>query len=203
MPESPSTRDILILTALKLFAEKGYNCTSVSDILAQADVHSGSLYHHFETKQSLLLAVLEKYRDEIQTMLIEPACRGVQDPIGRIFALLARYRQLLKKTDCNYGCPIGSLALEIHEPDPPVRKLLAANFDRWTSFVESCFKAGRRQLPPKTDTGALATFVLTTMEGGVMLSRTARSLKPFDAAVATLKDYVTRLQSMACPPTKK
>ena len=38
-------------------------------------------------------------------------------------------------TDCTYGCPIGSLALELHEPDPPVREALAANFDAWTSAI--------------------------------------------------------------------
>ena len=191
------TRDTLIQTAMKLFSEKGYNSTSVADILKQSNVHSGSLYHYFETKQSLLVAVLETYRDGIETMLIRPAWEGVENPINRVFALLSRYRELLEVTDCNYGCPIGSLALEIHEPDPPVRTLLAANFDRWTSFVEGCFNSARKQLPPKTDTRALAIFVLTTMEGGVMLSRTHRNLEAFDASVSMLKDYVKRLNSAA------
>ena len=39
---------------------------------------------------------------------------------GRIFALLARYRWAILETDCTYGCPIGSLALELHEPEGPM-----------------------------------------------------------------------------------
>ena len=182
---------------MRLFAEKGYASTSVADILQAANVHSGSLYHYFETKQDLLLAVLEHYRDGIEAMLIQPAWNGVADPMKRIFALLARYRELLQATDCQYGCPIGSLALEIHEPDPTVRKLLAANFDRWTLWVEKCLHALQDSLPPRTDPRVLATFVLTTMEGGVMLSRTHRSLEPFDDAVASLKNYFSHLQSRA------
>lgn len=179
---------------MKLFAEKGYNSTSVADILKEADVHSGSLYHYFETKQALLIAVLECYRGGIEAMLIAPAWVGVTDPFEKVFALLARYRQLLSTTECQYGCPIGNLALEIHEPDPVVRKLLAANFDQWILFIKRCLDSASLHLSANTSTQALATFVLTTMEGGVMLSRTQRSLKPFDDAVSALRDYLSRLQ---------
>src|ERR1051325_7328428 len=141
------TRETLIKVAMRLFAEKGYNSTSVADILKEAKVNSGSLYHHFDTKQSLLIGVLETYRDAIGAMLIEPAWAGVDDPIERLFALLARYRELLKATEGVYGCPIGSVALELHEPDPPVRVLLAANFDRWIDFIERCLDAARDRLP--------------------------------------------------------
>ena len=122
---------------------------------------------------------------------------GIEDPIERVFGLLARYRELLKATECEYGCPIGSLALEIHEPDPPVRALLAANFDRWIDFVQNCFDRARDRIPPKTNTRALAQFVLTTMEGGVMLARTYRTVDAFDASVAMLKDYLSCLRSAA------
>src|SRR6516165_3026042 len=118
----PATRDRLVFTALKLFGDKGYLSTSVQDILKEAGANPGSLYHFFPTKQDLLLAVLETYRDGIVPMLLMPAWQGVEDPIERVFALLARYREALVMTDCLYGCPIGSLALELHEPDPPVRE---------------------------------------------------------------------------------
>jgi len=203
MTERHPTQAVLVRTAMRLFAEKGYNSTSVADILKEAKVHSGSLYHYFETKQALLLAVLESYRDGIEAMLIAPAWAGVTDPFDRVFALLARYRQLLVATDCQYGCPIGNLALEIHEPDPVVRELLAANFDRWTLFVKRCLDSAHLRLPAKTSTQALANFVLTTMEGGVMLSRTHRTLEPFDNAVSALRDYVTRLQSPASKSHKQ
>lgn len=182
---------------MRLFAEKGYHSTSVADILKESNVNAGSLYYQFETKQALLIAVLESYRDGIEAMLIMPAWAGVNDPIERVFALLGRYRQLLVTTECCYGCPIGNLALEIHEPDPPVRAVLAANFGRWTDFVGKCFAEARERLPAETDIHALAQLALATMEGGVMLSRTQRSLEPFDNSVKMLRDYVSRLISAA------
>jgi len=57
------TRQRLTETARRLFAEKGYESTSVADILKNAGANSGSLYHFFSTKQDLLLEVLRGYRD--------------------------------------------------------------------------------------------------------------------------------------------
>jgi TetR/AcrR family transcriptional repressor of nem operon len=191
------TRERILFAALKLFSEKGYLSTSVADILKEAGANSGSLYHFYPTKQDVLLAVLEMYRDGIYPMLLAPAWEGVDDPIERVFALLGAYREMLRTTDCLYGCPIGSIALELHEPDPPVRELLSVNFDGWVKHVKACLDQARHRLPSGTDTRALAVFVLTTMEGGVMQSRTHRTLDAFDASVAGLRSYITLLEGAA------
>jgi TetR/AcrR family transcriptional regulator, transcriptional repressor for nem operon len=184
MATRPTTRDRIIVTAMRLFLAKGYGATSIADILAETGINSGSLYHAFPGKQDLLLAVLEAYRTGIGPMLIAPAWDGVDDPLERIFALLGAYRRALETTDCTYGCPIGSLALELHEPDPPVRAALAANFTAWADAVETCLIAAGF-----ADPRPIAEFVLVTMEGGVMLARTHRDIGLFDRAVAQLRAY--------------
>lgn len=194
MERAQSTADRLAFAAMKLFLEKGYGSTSVQDILREAKANAGSLYHAFPTKQDVLLAVLAMYREGLYPMLLEPAWQGVSDPIERIFALLARYRHALEITECTYGCPIGSLALELHEPDPPVRELLAANFDGWTAAAKKCLDAAKARLPKGTDTQALSQFILTVMEGGVMQARTHRNLDAFDASVAGLRHYLKLLE---------
>lgn len=183
------TRDRLVYAAMQLFQEKGYGSTSIADILKKAGANSGSLYHFFPAKQDLLTAVLDTYLHGIRPMLLDPAWADVGDPIERVFVLLARYRQMLVDTECFYGCPIGNLALELHEPDPAVRDRLAANFSAWTGAIEECLDAAADRMPADLDRRALAQFVLTTMEGGVMQSRTHRSLEAFDASVGQLRDY--------------
>jgi AcrR family transcriptional regulator len=192
-----NTRDRIILAGLRLFAAKGYQSTSIVDLLQEADAHSGSFYHFFPTKQDLLLAVLKTYRDGIEPMLLAPAWDGILDPIAKVFALLAVYRRALENSGCTYGCPIGSLALELHEPDPPVRELLSVNFSGWVSHIRACLDAAGSRLPRSVNTEQLAVFVLTTMEGGVMQARTHRSLSAFDASVASLHDYFDRLEATA------
>jgi TetR/AcrR family transcriptional repressor of nem operon len=185
---------------MQLFWQKGYGSTSVADVLQAAKVNSGSLYHFFPGKQDLLLAVLDMYHDGIRTMLLEPAWRGVNDPIERVFALLGRYRQSLKDTECFYGCPIGSLALELHEPDLAVRERLAANFSIWIEAIHECLTDADARLPADCDRRELAAFVLTTMEGGVMQARTYRALEPFDGAVRQLRAYFERLLREGAAP---
>jgi AcrR family transcriptional regulator len=190
---APDTRWRILEAAMHLFWEKGYGSTSIADILARAGVNSGSLYHFFPGKQDLLLAVLDAYVGGIRPMLLEPAWRGVDDPIEKVWKLMDGYRRALVDTDCTYGCPIGSLALELHEPDPAVREKLALNFSNWIAAIEECLEAAGERVPPEVDRRALAEFVLTTMEGGVMLARSYRDIGYFDRAIAELKTHFNRL----------
>ena len=175
---------------MQLFREKGYGSTSVADLLKAADVNSGSLYNFFPGKRDVLVAVLEAYRSGMAETLLEPAWQGVNDPVDKIFTLLVRYRQLLVETDCLYGCPVGSLALEIHEPDPPVRE--PARRPIFSPGPRRCTRAWIEadcRLPDALDRLGLAEFVLTTMEGAVMQARTFRDVAYFDRAVRHLRIY--------------
>jgi AcrR family transcriptional regulator len=203
MSEQPDTRRRILEAAMHLFWEKGYGSTSIADILSRAGVNSGSLYHFFPGKQDLLIAVLDTYLGGIRQMLLEPAWRGTADPIEKIWKLMDRYREALVQTECTYGCPIGSLALEIHEPDPAVRERLAQNFSKWVDAIVECLDAAGPRLPRDVDKRALAEFVLTTMEGGVMLARTYRDIGYFDRAIAQLKRHFDRLLRPAKAPARR
>jgi len=194
---SASPREKIIQAAMELFWLKGYNSTSISDLLSRTQLNSGSLYHVFPSKQDVLIGVLEAYRDGIEPMLLEPAWGHIDDPIEKIFALLNFYRTAIVETDCTYGCPIGSLALELHEPDPQVRDLLSLNFENWAKAVQNCLQAAGPRLPDGTDTHALAEFVLTAMEGGVMQARTHRDVAYFDRTVKQLRAHFALLETAA------
>jgi TetR/AcrR family transcriptional regulator, transcriptional repressor for nem operon len=183
------TRDRLIHSALFLFWERGFAGTSMSDLLGHANVNSGSFYHFFESKEALLKAVLEEYLHGLGPQIVEPAWRETPDPIERIFAILAGYRLRILATDCQYGCPLGRLALEIDPENRPAHKLIAENFRGWIGAVRDCLDQAQDRLRPGTDTEALATFVLAVMEGGVMLSRSYGAVEPFDRAVSQLREH--------------
>ncbi len=187
------TRSKIIEAAMELFLAKGYGSTSIADILSRTQLNSGSLYHFFPGKQDLLLAVLEAYRDGIEQMLLAPAWGDEPDPVERVFKLLALYRGLILQTECTYGCPIGSLTLELHEADPAVRERLAQNFANWVAAVRRCYEAAGDRFAPGTDFQALAEFTLTVMEGGVMQARTHRDVGYFDRNVAQLRAHIDLL----------
>jgi len=188
------TRDRLVEAARYLFWEKGYATTGLAELLARAEANSGSFYHFFESKDALLRIVLQTYLDLLEPQVLRPIEEAVADPVARVLALLGGYRQRLLDTDCRYGCPIGRLALELDPENEPARELLAANFDAWKRAVEAHLRAAGVR-----DAAAVAVFVLTVMEGGVMQARVHRSIEPFDACVRQLEAHLANLPRIAVP----
>jgi TetR/AcrR family transcriptional repressor of nem operon len=189
MPKPSATRDRLIESARYLFWERGFAGTSMADLLSHAGVNSGSFYHFFESKEALLRAVLDTYLGALRPMVVDPAFAQTDEPVARIFAILAGYRERILQTECQYGCPLGRLALEIDPENGPAHKLIAENFQGWITAVRECIDQFQDRLPASTDPEALATYVLAVMEGGVMLSRSWRSVEPFDRSVAQLREH--------------
>jgi AcrR family transcriptional regulator len=187
------TRQRLVETARRLFHEQGYTATGIAQILDAAKANSGSLYYFFPTKEDLLLAVLELYKELLYPMVVQPVLDRVADPIERIFGILDGYRRQLLATKYQFGCPIGNLALELTNSHPAARKLIADNFSGWRKAVEQCLTDAAGRLPISLDREQLALFVLTTMEGAVMLARAYHSIEPYDVAVTQLRDYFDRL----------
>lgn len=195
MPQkNNTTKQRVVEAALYLFWKNGYAATGMAEILERAETKPGSFYYFFKTKEELLLAVLRLYVETLYPVVMDPVFAETDDPVERVFGVLAFYRRNLIATGCTYGCPIGRLALEIGEEQAEVHRLLSDNFDGWTAAVEGCLKDAGERLPPGTDLASLAQFVLTVMEGGVMQARAHRSLAPFDASVAHLRTYFELLE---------
>src|SRR2546425_8097465 len=110
-PETRTTKDRIIESARVLFLEQGYVATGLAQILKAAEANSGSLYYYFPTKEDLLIAVLERYKEMLWPFVIRPVFERVSDPIERTFGILDSYRRLLLQSDWSYGCPIGKLSL--------------------------------------------------------------------------------------------
>lgn len=192
-PDPPSTRDRILETARRLFHEQGYHATGISTILREAGVNSGSLYHHFESKDDLLLGVLEYYTHLLQPVVMAPAELASSDGIERIFILLKNYRDGLASLDFRMGCPIGNLALEVADDNPAARALIVTNFENWAAAVRAWLEFSRDRLPRDTDLTSLSRFVLTVMEGGMMQARAARDIAPMDQSIEHLRSYFALL----------
>ena len=166
----------------------------MAELLDRAQANSGSFYHFFDSKEALLLALLDSYLEGLNPAIINPAAAAFADPIDRIFSILQGYRDRLLVTECRYACPIGRLALEIETENLPAHSRVAANFAAWTGAIRGFLEDARDRFPSDTDLDGLAVFVLTTMEGGVMQSRSYRKIEPFDQSTEHLRNYFDHLQ---------
>ena len=203
MQKSATTRERLVESARYLFWERGFAGTSMADLLSHAEVNSGSFYHFFDSKEALLREVLKTYVDALRPMVVDPAYAKTPEPVARIFAILAGYRERILQTECRYGCPLGRLALEIDPENRPAHNLIAQNFRGWIEAVKECLDQIRDRLPENTDTGSLATYVLAVMEGAVMISRSYASVEPFDRSIAQLREHFRLLLVSRATPKKR
>ena len=184
-----TTRERILDAAMYLFWKNGYHATGMAEVLKRAHARSGSFYYFFESKESVLEAVLDQYLESLENVIVQPAFARHRDPIDRIFAIVAGYRKRVIGTDFQYGCPLGRLALEIDPLQRRARGKLAANFDAWCRAIERCLADAADRLPAHLNRKELSRLVLTVMEGAVMQSRVATSIAPFDASVSQLRAY--------------
>jgi len=80
---SEATRGRLVSTARRLFADKGFAATSTEEILGEAGVSRGALYHHFASKTDLFRAAFEAVEDDLTAQILAAAAgSGATDPLG-------------------------------------------------------------------------------------------------------------------------
>ncbi len=192
MARRTNTRERLLATAAELFRRQGYAQTGVNEIMQQAKTTSGSFYHFFPTKEDLVLAVVDHIGESLDTEVFA-SDPETTDPLERVFTVLESYREHLVQNDFALGSPLGTLAAELSESHPQVRKRLAALFAGWTQHMQELLEAAGDRLPADLDRRGFAEFILGTVEGAVLQARVRHSLAPFDASITALRSHFAML----------
>ena len=196
LPRRTNTRERLITTAAGLFWRQGYAQTGVNEIMQQAQTTSGSFYHFFPTKEDLLLAVVDHVGELLESEVFGPAEEIFGDPFERVLAVVEASREHLVGHEFMLGSPLGTLAAELSESHPAVRRRIKGLFKIWADHIRGYFDEAGDLLPSGIDREALARFVLSTVEGAVLQARVDRDLTAFDATVKELRRHFLFLQQM-------
>jgi AcrR family transcriptional regulator len=80
--QAAATRQLLVSTARELFTERGYQATSVEEIIQRAGVARGALYHHFSGKDALFRAVYDEVQAETASAVVAAALAGPEPWAG-------------------------------------------------------------------------------------------------------------------------
>ena len=119
--ESTPKRDHLLATAYRLFYRDGYHAVGIDTILAEAKLAKMTLYHHFASKEELIVAVIEQrsalVKEKVQTLLREAG----PSPRKRLLAYFDRYDAFISSKEFN-GCPFIRAVAEYPEIHSPVHQ---------------------------------------------------------------------------------
>jgi TetR/AcrR family transcriptional repressor of nem operon len=182
-----------------MFALKGFHDTKVDEIIKAAEVTSGAFFHHFKCKEDLAFAVIDHYMAERCRTLdrIEKSLPGDggDDPLDRVFRRLdAVCERVVRRRNRKGGCLIGNLSTTLSDTHPAFRKRLGECFDEMASEFQVHLDeaAASRGLSGDQDTGEMARYVVSVIEGAIMLTRTHRDLNVMERQVHHLKEDVKR-----------
>ncbi len=188
MPRPDRSRAALIDTAATLFRRQGYAATGLNQILDEAGVQPGSLYHHFpQGKQKLAAAVVEHSGAAIEQLLRRFLASDL--PVADI---VDRWVDLLidgLTADGRDGCPIEPIATESVHASPLVREASARAFTGWCKAIEERLRAEDWSA---VEAGSVALAVISLIEGALILSRIAGDAGALDAAKPAARRLLRR-----------
>ena len=169
------SRDKILGKAAHLIHTKGFNHTSINDILEAASVTKSNFYYHFETKEQLGFEVLALRMLEFYKLVIEPSLvKNNLKPRQRVHVFLNRLMALGMSSAGELGCPFGNLAQEISALNEPMRESLSAMFRACTEALEKCFEEGKEMgaYQAAMPSREIAEFVLAQIQGSFLLRKT-------------------------------
>ena len=188
-PKGERTRSRIVEAAAALIHERGVAATTLEDVKVAAEVSGSQLYHYFPDKNELVQAVIDYQADTI--------VNNNRRALGSAKGLTAWRNMLITGVKSNQGkggCALGSLGGQLAESDPEARDLIAAGFDQWAAAISEGLRSlhAEGKLPPDIDPDDLATTMLATLQGGLLLAQVQRSTRPLETALDTLLALAVR-----------
>ena len=195
------TRERILVSASKLIHARGYGNTSVSDILAESGITKGVLFYYFPTKEDLGFAVLERFSEQFSHTLTTKVFRPELKPLNQIFALFDFEINLFKEKGTCAGCPFGNLASELADHHAKFRKKIADFLIYWENMIRGALDKAKEDgtLRQDLDTAAAPAFILSSMEGALILMRAKQDLAPLIQTTEQLKSYLNGLKTDLIP----
>lgn len=185
MRKGDATRERIAARAAELFNVRGVAGTSMADLMAATGLEKGGIYNHFPSKEALALAGFD-HAAAVLARRFDPVweSRGIET----LRAFVATFRSHVERPPLPGGCPVLNTAIESDDTNPALRARAQAVVDGWRARLAAAVgeAQARGEIRPGVDAEALATILIATLEGGLMLTKLAGDRIHLDRAAAHL-----------------
>jgi AcrR family transcriptional regulator len=190
----PSTRELIVEAADELFYQRGFEKTSFTDIADRVALSRGNFYYHFRTKDDILAAVIALRASRTQSMLDTWASQ-TNTPLERLRCFAAMLVQNRKDIQ-RFGCPVGTLCVEVAKLAHPSRGDASMIFGQFRLWLREQFAA----LGFKADADGLAMHLLARSQGVASLANAFQDEAFIRHEVELIEEW---LQSLHAPRQRK
>jgi AcrR family transcriptional regulator len=182
-PRGAATRARIVESAAELVLAGGIGGTSLDDIRAGTSTSKSQLFHYFPGGKSDLVGAIASFQADRVLAAQEPYLSRLaswDDWRGWRDAVLRHYG-----SQPHWGCPIGALANELIGTDPDRAAEVAGHMERWRGLLEAGVVRLREagELSGDADPRALSLAILAALQGGLLLTASAKSIEPLEAAL--------------------
>ena len=191
--EGRQTRDAILTAAKRLMLIKGYNATSLDDLLGASGVGKGSFYHYFKSKEDLGYAILDDIVTSFVERTLDPCFADPGGhPIAQIRCFLDRVVEAQRERDCVGGCPLGNLASEMSDVHEGFRERLAGVFAAWRERLTLTLRDAQRRGDVGNDcrVEVVAQFLVASLEGSILMTKVSKDIGVMEKCVGELKRYL-------------
>ena len=195
----PSNKDKLLTDGLRLVHHHGFGASSVRDITQAAGVPQGSFTNHFASKEAFGLEILERYREMTSAAARATLRNDRLPPLRRLRAWIDGQLEYLRKDDMRRGCLYGNLSAEASEASDAIRFRVASVFAENQASVAYCLEAAIEagELPTKTDVQELGGFIVSSLQGAILVAKSQRSPVPVERFLRVLFQHLLPQDSPA------
>lgn len=186
--QDAGTREQIVTSAADLIWRRGYNRTSVDDIVRHAGICKGSFYHHFSSKEALGLAVIDAWVAHFGAH-IQANLKADNTPEQNLHGVLDAMVTAQAEKSGYLGCPLGRLALEMGDVSESFKERLQQGFDTIREiFATYLCEAG---MAPR-EAAEHGRYMLATLEGSLMLDKVRGGGEVLNGLIAAMKTDVSR-----------
>ena len=189
MVRRTDTRQRMLDTAAVLFQTQGYHATGLTQLTTAGGAPKGSLYFHFPGGKEQLAAEAVRLSSDRTGEMLRAVVAAAPDPATGIDRVVDFLAETLTESDFQRGCPLATVALDVAAESPVIREACSDGYLSWHGTLAEYL--ARQGLPTERADG-LATVVLATIEGGLLLARTQRDVAPLRAIATHLRTTLER-----------
>lgn len=192
MTKGYDTRQRIIAKAAPLFNQQGYSGSSLADIMAATGLKKGGIYNHFASKDELALAVFDYNWGLLRDQYDQAIQTAGESPTAQLLAALEVHAGFAHNAPTPGGCPLLNTAIESDDGHPLLRQRVREAMSHWRSLLITIIDRGivQGEFKPMVRSDEVATIIISTIEGGIMLSTLYQTPDHLNIAAAHLRAYV-------------
>lgn len=172
-----ATKDRLLDIAERHFLQHGFAATSIEDLIKEAGITKGGFFYHFEGKNALAYALMQRYRERdafLFSGLFKRAEELTNDPLQQMLVFVKLLAEMMADLEgLHPGCLVVSFTYESHQVNEEVRKITADSVMDWRRLFREQLDKINARYTANSDSSSddLADMLSTIIEGGIVVSR--------------------------------